>query len=116
MNYEKLKELIIAKDPEAGRVLLYLFFRDEEKFRSNLLLSGCLPEPFSFDYENKLHIIDEFYRVCKVCESVLEERLGNDSNNFKYMYRKLLKTVLLLREHNKNNIDYLTDVGLFSLP
>lgn len=116
MNYEKLRDLLSSKDPDAGNVLLYLFFRDGEKFRSNLLISGCLPEPFSFDYESKVHIIDEFYRVCKVCESVLAERLENDAKQFKQMYRKLLKTVLLLREHNKNNIKYLTDVGLFSLP
>ncbi|MFB0845272.1 hypothetical protein [Paenibacillus oleatilyticus] len=116
MNYEKLKELIISKDPEAGKVLLNLFFRDGEKFRSNLLLSGCLPEPFSFDFESKLHIINEFYRVCKVCESVLEERLEVDAKQFKYMYRKLLKTVLILREYNEKNIEYLTDAGLFSLP
>ncbi|MGG0521020.1 SEC-C domain-containing protein [Priestia aryabhattai] len=99
-TYESLKKAINKQDlKSAVEGIGYLYIFDEEDFRRNLLLSGCLADPLGRKFsEDKL---DFFSKACAIVLKSFQD--GEYEKGFQVIMSKMIRTIRDLNNASKSN-------------
>ncbi|HCO78337.1 hypothetical protein [Bacillus sp. (in: firmicutes)] len=114
-TFEDLKQAINEGNLiEIIKVLGPLFILNQENFRKNLLLHGCLPEPLSRNYDEKK--LNQFMQASKIVKENFEEIDVDIAKDFHEVCDKLILAIHFIAENNKKNMKNLTDIDFLDYP
>jgi SEC-C motif len=106
ITYKQLKKDIKNKDLiSAAKTIIGLFIFDEDEFRKNILLSGCLTDPLSREFNEEE--LEFFSNACGLALKCFEAGEGDYADKFRNTVAKLLRTIKDINSAAKSNKDRL---------
>ncbi|GAA0125654.1 hypothetical protein UT300019_15560 [Clostridium sp. CTA-19] len=98
-----LNEYLRDKDEnKAAECLLEIYMEKQDKFKKTLLIGGVLPDPSSYDLNEKRYIFECFKKSCLI---VINQLIGSekDKNDFKKQVSIIVNSYKIIVQHNISN-------------
>lgn len=112
-TYESLKKAINKQDlKSAVEGIIYLYIFDEEDFRGNLLLSGCLADPLGRKFSEER--LDFFSKACAIVLKSFQD--GEYEKGFQVIVSKMIRTIRDLNNASKSNQERLFKNDFLNYP
>ncbi|MBS4842898.1 YecA family protein [Clostridium sp.] len=98
-----LNDYLKNKDEsKVAECLLELYIDKQDKFQKTIFIGGVLPDPFSYDYNQKKYLVEYFEKGCSIA---INQLIKDEETKWKFtkQVRTILDTYKVIGHHNTSN-------------